>query len=79
MLPAEGGPTNFEAEILLAPKAPKQNFGYQPQTLEGEGGGGDWGLRGGGVPLLLLRRTAVIIQPCPPSHPEGTYTGGHTR
>ena len=27
-----------EAQILLAPKAPKQNFGCLPQTLEGEGG-----------------------------------------
>ena len=32
-------PENFEASILLAPKAPKQNFGCQPQTLEGEEGG----------------------------------------
>ena len=30
----------FEAEILLAPKAPKQNFGCQPQTFEGEEEGG---------------------------------------
>ena len=29
----------FSASILLAPKAPKQNFGCQPQTVEGEGGG----------------------------------------
>ena len=36
MVPAEGGPKNSEASILLAPKAPKQNFGCQPQTLEGE-------------------------------------------
>ena len=27
---------NFEASILLAPKAPKHKFGCQPQTLEGE-------------------------------------------
>ena len=38
MVPAEGGPKTFEASILLAPKAPKQKFGSQPQTLEGEGG-----------------------------------------
>ena len=44
MVPAE----NFEAEILSAPNAPKQNFGCQPQTLEGEEGGGVQG--GGGVP-----------------------------
>ena len=31
----------IEALILLAPKAPKQNFGCQPQTLEeAEGGRG---------------------------------------
>ena len=36
MAPAE----NFEAYILLTPKAPKQNFGCQHQTLEGEEGGG---------------------------------------
>ena len=30
---------HFEASILLAPKAPKQNFGCQTQTLEGEEGG----------------------------------------
>ena len=30
----------FEASILLAPKAPKQNFGCQSQTLEGEEEGG---------------------------------------
>ena len=28
----------FEASILLAPKAPEQNFGCQRQTSEGEGG-----------------------------------------
>ena len=48
----------FEASILLAPKAPKQNFGCQPQTLEGEGGGG-------GLPLLL-RCTAGLTHHCPP-------------
>ena len=31
---------SFEASIVLAPKAPKQNSGCQPQTLEGEEGGG---------------------------------------
>ena len=36
MAPAKGGPKIFEAEILLAPK----NYGGQPPTLEGEGGGG---------------------------------------
>ena len=46
---------NFEASVLLAPKAPKQNVGCQPQTLEGGGGGG--------YPPLLLRCTAV------PTHP----------
>ena len=29
----------FEAQILLAPKAPKQKFGCPPQTLERKGGG----------------------------------------
>ena len=48
----------FSAEILLAPKAPKQNFGCQPQTLEGEMGGGGGP---GGLPLLFLRCTAVLI------------------
>ena len=48
MVPAEGGPNIFEAYILLAPKAPKQSFGCQPQTLEGEEGGGVQG-GGGGV------------------------------
>ena len=48
-----------EAQILLAPKAPKQNFGGQPQTLEGDEGGP------GGVPPLLLRCTAVLIHQCP--------------
>ena len=37
-----------KASILLALKAPKQNFGCQPQTLAGEEGGG--GSRGGGYP-----------------------------
>ena len=43
--PAEGGPRIIEASILLAPKAPTQHFGCQPQTLEGEeeGGGGQGG------------------------------------
>ena len=53
VVPAKGGPKHFEASILLAPKAPKQNFGFRPQTLEGE--------EGGGVPPLLLRFTAVLI------------------
>ena len=35
------------ASMLLAPKAPKQNFGCQPPTLEGEEGGGG---PGGGYP-----------------------------
>ena len=56
----------FEGKILLAPKAPKQNFGRQPQTLEGEEGGG--GGAGRGVPPLLLRCTAVLINPLPPPH-----------
>ena len=30
MVPTKGGPKNFEAEILLAPKVPKQNFGLSP-------------------------------------------------
>ena len=39
--PSSLGPPRVpaEAQILLAPKAPKQNFGCQPQTLEGEEGG----------------------------------------
>ena len=40
MVPRRRGAEHFEAEILLAPKAPKKNFGCQPQTLEGEEGGG---------------------------------------
>ena len=36
MVPAGGGQ---KAQIFLVPKAPKQNFGYQPQTFEGEEGG----------------------------------------
>ena len=49
----------FEASILWAPKAPKQNFGCQPQTLEGEEGwggsrGGKGGKGGGGITRLLL-------------------------
>ena len=53
----------FYAFILLAPKAPKQNFACQPQTLEGgeEGGGG----LGGGTPPILLRCRAVLIHHCP--------------
>ena len=47
MVPAEGGPKVFEASILLALKAPKQKFGCQPQTLEGEEG---WGVQGGVPP-----------------------------
>ena len=52
----------FEAEILLAPKAPRQNFGCQPQTSEGHGdcihlglcaawtrGGGAYGCLGVGL------------------------------
>ena len=38
-VPAKGGQKIFKASILLAPKAPKQNFGCQPQTLEGDGMG----------------------------------------
>ena len=44
-------PPMVPAFNLLAPKAPKQNFGCQPQTLEGEEGGsrrGGEGSRGGG-------------------------------
>ena len=42
--PRRRGAENFEASIFLAPKAPKQNFGCEPQTLEGEEGGegGGW-------------------------------------
>ena len=47
MVPAEGGPKIFEASILLALKAPKQNFGCQPQTLQEEEGGGE-GVQGEG-------------------------------
>ena len=36
----------FEAQILLAPKAPKRNSGCQPQTLEGDEVGGR-GFQGG--------------------------------
>ena len=43
--PPKAGPAIFEASILLAPKAPKQNFGCQPPTFEGEEGG-----PGGGDP-----------------------------
>ena len=52
---------DFEASILLGPKGPKQNFGCQPQTLEGEEGGG--GGPGGAYPPLLLRSTAILIHP----------------
>ena len=38
MVPTEGGPKVFSVNPL-APKAPKQNFGRQPQPLEGEEGG----------------------------------------
>ena len=49
------------ASILSAPKAPKQNVGCQPQTLEGGGGGGgEGGLGGGGYTPLLLRCTAIL-------------------
>ena len=50
------GAEHFEASILLAPKAPKQNFGCQPQTLEAE----EWG--GGGLGKGV-RCTAVLIHP----------------
>ena len=50
----------FEASILLALKAPKQNFVCQPQTLEWEGG---WS-REGVTPPLLLRCTAARIYHC---------------
>ena len=40
---------NFEDSILLALKTPKQNFGCQPQTFEGDEGGG--GVQAGGYPL----------------------------
>ena len=43
--PRRRGAKKFEASILLAPNAPKQNSGCQPQTLEGEEGG-----PGGGTP-----------------------------
>ena len=49
LIPAQ----NFETSILLAPNAPKQNFGCQPKP----GGGGRGG---GGVHPLLLRCTAVL-------------------
>ena len=42
--------------------SPQQNFGCQPQPLEGEEAGG--GGSGGGTPLLL-RWTAVAIHPSP--------------
>ena len=48
----------------LAPKAPKQNFGCQPQTLEEalqERGGRGPGGTGVLVSPFLLRRTAVLI------------------
>ena len=48
MVPPEGGPKDFEALILLAPKAPKQNFGCQPHI--GRGGGRGEGGPGGGYP-----------------------------
>ena len=44
------------------------NFGCQPQTLEGEEGGGE-GLKWGGVAPLLLRCMAVLIHHCPPPPP----------
>ena len=75
MVPAEGGHNNFEASILLVPKAPEQNLGCQPQTLEGEEGG----VRGAGYPHLILRCTAVLIHHCPrPPPPKrlGPCRGG---
>ena len=39
---------NFDAKFLAAPKAPHQNFGYRPQTLEREQGGG--GVHRGATP-----------------------------
>ena len=62
--PRRRGANFVEASILLAPKAWKQNVGCQPQTLEGDEGGG-WGsgggVQGGVTPPLLLRCTAVLI------------------
>ena len=58
-LSSEGPPM-----VPLAPKVTKQNFGCQPQTLEG---GGE-----GGVPPLLLRCTAVLIHPCTALTPTRT-------
>ena len=63
MVPAEGGPKSFEASIRLAPKVPKQNFGCQPPTLEGEEGG-----PGGGTPpppAVYGRSTTSLRAPRP--------------
>ena len=51
---------DFEPSILLAPKAPKQKVGCQPQTSEGEVGGGPGGGGPGGGDLWC---TAVLIHP----------------
>ena len=71
MVPAGGGPKTFEAEILLAAKAPKQNFGCQPPTLEGEEGGG---LGGGGVtpppPAVYGRSNTSRGAPPPPARDD---------
>ena len=50
---------NFGAQILLAPKAPKQKFGCQPQTLEGEGGGDP-------PPPAVYSRSNTSLPPSPP-------------
>ena len=56
---------------LSAPKAPKQNFGCQPQTLEGEEGGlgGGGGLRGGKFSHAVLNLLWEISHPHAVSRP----------
>ena len=51
MVPAEGRPKNFEASILLAPKAPKQKCGVSLKHYKRrrDGGTGSKGREVGGV------------------------------
>ena len=73
MVPAEGRPKIL---ILLAPKAPKQNFGCQPQTLEGDEVGG--GVQGGGAPPppAVYSRSNRSLPPPPPLQGGGGWEKG---
>ena len=69
MVPTEGR-LNIVKHNSSSPKAPKQNFGFQPQTLEGEEGGGG-GSRGGHPPPPTVyghSNTSLLLAHVAPVH-----------